>query len=328
MLEPATAPSPSRRTTWAVAGAALAVAAYAALVVLADGRAVLDSLRRQGASTLAAALGLVLAAYALRGVRWRVYCRRLGVAPTPSEATAMGMTTGKLGQVLKAHHLHAGAGVPYGVSVPAGLAERMSDAVGIVALLLVAAGLAREASVGLLVAGGLFVLALLALLRSRRAALALARVLERAPRTRRFGEQVAHAHEHTRDHLRARELALPVALAFAAFALEGAAVAALARGLGFPLAWPEAAFVLAAADVAGMLSLLPGGMGVAEGSMVLLLAAQGAPLATAAGLTLLARACTLWLGGALDVVGAVWMRALRRAQAGGGRPSASSRKPV
>jgi uncharacterized membrane protein YbhN (UPF0104 family) len=59
----------------------------------------------------------------------------------------------------------------------------------------------------------------------------------------------------------------------------------------------QATFALAAGSVVGSASLLPGGIGAAEGTVVAVLdlvARQPRELAAAA--TLLIRACTLWFG--------------------------------
>jgi uncharacterized membrane protein YbhN (UPF0104 family) len=48
--------------------------------------------------------------------------------------------------------------------------------------------------------------------------------------------------------------------------------------------------------------MLPGGLGVAEGSLTALLAGLGTPLPQAAAATLLVRAATLWLAVGLGVV--------------------------
>ena len=61
-------------------------------------------------------------------------------------------------------------------------------------------------------------------------------------------------------------------------------------------------FVYAFASLAGAVSMLPGGLGVAEGSLTGLLAGLGTPLPEAAAATLLVRAATLWLAVAIGVV--------------------------
>jgi uncharacterized protein (TIRG00374 family) len=60
-------------------------------------------------------------------------------------------------------------------------------------------------------------------------------------------------------------------------------------GLGGDLSWPVTSFVLAASYVAGAVSLIPGGIGAAEASVVGLLVAVGVDPATAIAAALIQR---------------------------------------
>ena len=72
-----------------------------------------------------------------------------------------------------------------------------------------------------------------------------------------------------------------------------------ARASASSLPLRAATFVYAFASLAGAVSMLPGGLGVAEGSLTALLAGFGTPLPEAAAATLLVRSVTLWLAVAL-----------------------------
>jgi uncharacterized protein (TIRG00374 family) len=99
-----------------------------------------------------------------------------------------------------------------------------------------------------------------------------------------------------------RALAVALALSIVAWFLECLAFALILDGLAVPLPLRSATFVYAFASLAGAISMLPGGLGVAEGSLTALLAGLGTPLPEAAAGTLLVRAATLWLAVALGVV--------------------------
>jgi uncharacterized protein (TIRG00374 family) len=72
----------------------------------------------------------------------------------------------------------------------------------------------------------------------------------------------------------------------------------------------QSTFALAAGSLVGSASLLPGGIGAAEGTVAAVLdLVAGQPRDVAAAATLLIRACTLWFGVAL---GAVSLLALTR----------------
>ncbi len=90
-----------------------------------------------------------------------------------------------------------------------------------------------------------------------------------------------------------------------------ATVAWAAEGLGFWLVVrnyaPKADLLLSvfnytAANVLGGLSMLPGGLGAAEGSLAALLHGQGLDTADASSITLVIRGATLWFAVLLGLV--------------------------
>jgi uncharacterized membrane protein YbhN (UPF0104 family) len=111
-------------------------------------------------------------------------------------------------------------------------------------------------------------------------------------------------HGEFRALMRVGPLLLPVALGLAGYLLEATGLFGLARwglranGLG----WGEAAFALAASEVLGTVSLIPGGLGVTDASLAVLLGILGLPFPVATAAALLFRASTLWLGTVLDAV--------------------------
>lgn len=80
--------------------------------------------------------------------------------------------------------------------------------------------------------------------------------------------------------------------------------------------WETAAFIYGISHIAGALSLIPGGLGVYEGSVVGLLIAAGVDPGTAAAAALLTRACDK---GLMTLVGLGALACSRRAVGGGER---------
>jgi len=92
------------------------------------------------------------------------------------------------------------------------------------------------------------------------------------------------------------------ALSVIAWFFECLAFSVILHGLGGGLPLRATTFAYAFASLAGAVSMLPGGLGVAEGSLTGLLVGLGTPLPEAAAATLLVRAATLWLAVAVGVV--------------------------
>ena len=295
---------PDRWVRRLVAVTVLSAALYAAFAAFSDVKALRATLSGFRAWTLPAALALVLLGYGLRALRWRLYLRRLGVDSPVGESAlvflsgfAMGVTPGKMGEVVKAYYLRERRGTPYEASIPAVVAERANDLLSVAALL--AVGLLFVPSRAGLVLGALGIAAVLAgllVLRSGRLAGAFLDLLGRARRLAPLAASLRGMHANLQPLLAGRVLAQATLLGFAGWALEALAMWVLAVGFGIPLSWGACAFVFSAGSIAGVLSLLPGGLGVTEGGMVALLALLGVALSPATALTLAIRLCTLWFG--------------------------------
>ncbi|HSG38746.1 MAG TPA: lysylphosphatidylglycerol synthase transmembrane domain-containing protein [Thermoanaerobaculia bacterium] len=279
---------------------ALGLLVVLGLVLTANPRELADSLRGFDLRLLGPVLGLSLVNYILRFVRWEAYLRRLEVPLPLGKSLAvflvgflLSVTPGKAGELGKAWLVRELGGGPALRVVPAVLAERLTDVLGVVALLALGAlpfpGGPWFAALGL----GAVAVAALALT-WRRGAEWVFRLLGRLPVV---GPRVPHLVEM---YGRLRDLFSPGLLLFA---LVLSVVAWGAEGLGFYLVVrdyvPDVGFLLSifnytAANFVGGVSMLPGGLGAAEGSLAALLHAQGLDTADANSITLVIRGATLW----------------------------------
>jgi uncharacterized membrane protein YbhN (UPF0104 family) len=286
--------------------AAAAVAILAALLWFGDAGAVLHDLAALSPGVVAAALGLVTVAYALRFAKWHLLVRRLGLPTGPRRSLQvflsglmMAVTPAKVGEVWKSVLLQQD-GVPVARSLPAVAVERFADLAAVA--LLAGAGLAlvwRQPWVLPLALAA--VLAGVAVLRWE----ALWGRL--AGRIGRFGAFLRTAAGGAKSLLGPGTFGAALLLGVAAWGLEGLALGVLLQGLGAPVPWPTAVAAFSAGTLAGVVSLLPGGLGTTEAGMVGLLVAQGVGHEAAVAATLLGRACTLGYGALLGAVASlVW----------------------
>ena len=287
--------------------AILGLLALVGLALVADVRKLAGRLGEFDPALLAPVLALSLVNYGLRFWRWQLYLRALGVELPAGRSLGvflvgflLSVTPGKAGELGKAWLVRELGGGPARRVVPAVLAERATDLLGVV-LLIALGALAFPAGPWIAAGGVAAVLAGAALLGWRRGAEALFARCERWPW---IGPRVHHLHEL---YERLRRLVSPRLLA------AGLALSALAwgaEGVGFRLvvgSYSPAAGLLpslfnyAASTLAGAVSMLPGGLLASEGSLTALLNAQGLDTATAATATLIIRAATLWFAVALGL---------------------------
>ncbi|MHB1131912.1 MAG: lysylphosphatidylglycerol synthase transmembrane domain-containing protein [Chloroflexota bacterium] len=286
----------------------LGLLVVASLSFVADLPKVSEALASFDWRLLPAVLLLTLANYLLRFVKWHFYLGQIGVAGISlvdslllfMGGLSMVVTPGKVGEWLKTYLLRSLTGTPVSSSAPIVVAERLTD--GLAMLLLASVGLAAYGwgwQVLLLVLlGGLAVVFL-----SQHRALAR-RVAGWLSRVTLVREQLVHArafYESAHVLLKPANLAVAIALGLVSWFGECVAFFLVLVGLGLvatPTLLLQATFILATATLVGSVSLLPGGLAAAEGSiagLLLLLGVTDSP-AVAAAATLIIRFCTLWFG--------------------------------
>lgn len=240
------------------------------------------------------ALGLL--SYALRFLRWHLLLARLGHRLPPGRQAliylagfGLAMTPGKMGETVRSAYL-APLGVPVGHSLAAFLAERLADVlvVGLLASLALAHMLAHPAWFALV---WVALLALLLLLRSRLMPL-LARRLGHGALARAAGDGA----QALGLLLRGRSLGLSMLLGALAWTGQGLGLWLVLAASGVALPPWTAVGSYALSLLAGAVSFVPGGLGVTEAALLLLLEQQGAGTAQAAVAALISRGVPLWMG--------------------------------
>lgn len=297
-----------RRWIWLAIVLVIGVAAY---VTVGDVRDAGGRLGGFGWSAFALALALALANYAIRFLRWEMYLRRQGDrVPLASSVLVFGaglslsITPGKVGELVKSFLLRELHGIPATRTAPIVVAERVTDLIAMIAIAVlgVAAYGVHTAVVG---AAAACVALGLVLLGWPRAMHALIERATRPARLRRLRAPLLELHGGLAELCRPKLLLGATALAIPAWAAECVGFAAIVGAFpGVHVELGLAAVIYAATTIAGALSFLPGGLGVTEGAMIVLLVESSARLerATAFDATLLTRLATLWFAVALGLL--------------------------
>lgn len=290
----------------------LAVAVAAALAAAASLPATLDALAAFRWSVAPVVVGAVLANYALRFLKWHVYLRRLAIPLGWRESAlvflagfTMAITPGKLGEVLKAVLVRDRVGTDVGRTASVVMAERLTDVAGVLVLCAWGAT-ALPGGPLLLLAVALGLAAVVAVFRAPRLGRLVRRALPRHPLVARVVDPARSFAGAGRELLAPGILAVAVALSAVSWFFECLALYVVLHGLGAPVPIRTATLAYAFASLAGAVSMLPGGLGVAEGSLTGLLVASGTAPPEAAAATLLIRAATLWLAVGLGLSTLSW----------------------
>jgi glycosyltransferase 2 family protein len=285
--------------------AILAVAVAVGLGLYADFGRLGDELGGFRWELFPLALTLTALNYLIRFWRWQRYLARLAIRVPAGRSFAIfvaglsgTITPAKLGEVLKCVLLRRGFDVPVRRSVPIVLAERVTDATGVVVLALAAgAGTERWPLIALAVAGVVAIV-----------------VIVRSPLLDRFAG-LGEAPGAARALLQTRLLLGMTVLSAVSWFCECLAAYVCVRGLRLDLSLVDTVLVFSLGSLAGALSFLPGGLGVAETSMTgLIQVLSDASRAAAVAATVLIRLVTLWFAVALGLVGLAVELALERRQ--------------
>lgn len=283
-----------------------AVAIYGGSVIFSDLNAVGASIGKLGLVGWAIVLGLSLANYALRFVRWEIYLRRLHsrIPVLRSFAYYLGgfaftTTPGKAGEAVRSLYLKR-HGVAYVHSLSAFFAERFVDLVAMVLLALVAAFTFPNYQWPVLVVTAV-VLAFLPLIHAKPFHAFLDKQFDRLPseKFRNVGSRLLDLLGSASTLLRSGTLCLGVVLALAAWGAEGVAFYVILEALDIGTSLSLAVGIYSVSVLAGAVSFIPGGLGTTEAAMILLLKLVGADTPTAVAATVICRLATLWFAVAI-----------------------------
>ncbi|MFL6203048.1 MAG: YbhN family protein [Thermoanaerobaculia bacterium] len=287
---------------------ALGLLALIGLVLVADARKLAGRLRDFDLALLLPVLGLSLINYTLRFVRWEVYLKALGVRLDRARSLGvflvgflLSVTPGKAGELGKAWLVRELGGGPALRVVPAVVAERVTDLLGVLVLLSLGA-LPFPGGSWIAAAGLAAVAAAVLLLTWQKGADLLFKLLERLPFVGPRVHVLTELYGTLRGLLSPGLLAMALGLAVVAWGAEGVGFFLVVREYAPQASLLAALFNYTVSTCLGSLSMLPGGLLAAEGSLTALLDAQGLDTATAASATLIIRAATLWFAVFLGLV--------------------------
>ncbi len=250
-----------------------------------------------GDLALAALFSLLI--YSGRFLKWQIFLHVLHVdVPRPMSlriflcGISMGITPGKLGEVLKSYLLKLEAGVDFSRTAPTVVAERLTGVVGCFLLccsaFVISKGtawyqvLAAAAAVSCVLSGIL-------LFRSSLFAGWFRRGVAYLPFLRRKQEAIAEMYDSLAEILSPGGFLLCVFISICYWSMECMVFVFVLRAFSVQLPLTEAVLSLTALSLGSGITFLPGSIGALEGGMIGFFAYQGISVATAGCIALLHR---------------------------------------
>ncbi|HWZ89667.1 MAG TPA: lysylphosphatidylglycerol synthase transmembrane domain-containing protein [Polyangiaceae bacterium] len=281
----------------------LGVAVYLFFALYTGVRKIEVSLSSFHWSAFGIALGLATMNYAIRFLKWQYYLKRLGVNSVPVfdsllvflSGFVLTVTPGKVGEIFKSAVLAKTHDVPLARTAPIVVAERLTDAIGVIVLIVVG-GAAFANGLKLVLFGCCGVICGITLILWPKPGVALAAYLDSGPlRLRPIAPKLREALVSLRVVASPGALLWPTFLSVIAWSAEGFALFVILRGFEATISPAVAVFFYATATLAGALVPLPGGLGIVEGMIKGQLTQVGGVAAgPATAAMMLIRFATLW----------------------------------
>jgi glycosyltransferase 2 family protein len=307
-----------------VIGIALALLAFIAVTLLSDVSQLTKFALVFPWLVMIPVLALRVGNWLTRYIKWVYYLRRVGVksltpfdtAITFGSGLAMAASPGKVAELLKCFIIRGITGVPVAVTIPTILAERLTDGIAVLMLMMIAISqLATPEYLTLvLITLALLILAI-GLLSVRPLCLALLRLVEKLPIIGRFAGHFTTFYESSYTLMRPVPILVAIGIGLVGNGTDGVGMFILLTALGQP---PTAhtfflgLLAVSSSVVTGAISGSPGGVGAADLTITGVLQKVGGLSVPEAGFaTLLARIVQLWWGVLVGlVISAIYRRRL------------------
>ena len=270
---------------------------------------VVAAIEQVGPGGIAVALGLSLVNYGFRFCRWQYFLGILGhrIPWKPSlriymSGFALTTTPGKTGEALRSVFLKD-HGVPFRKSFGAFLSERISDLLSVSLLASTGLWIYPETRPVLLLV--LAVITTIFFVVQKDSWLRWLEKIARKVLTERYAHVADFIFESIlffRSCFTAKVVLIGLCFGVLAWTAEAAALCYITHLLGYDIGMLTAAFIYGFSLVIGGITLLPGGLGGAEITMLQLLILNQVPAPVAVAVTIVIRLTSLWFSVVLGII--------------------------
>ncbi len=286
----------------------LALIIYLALSVWASSQGLGEAAQIFNWKFFPAVILLALINYFFRFLKWQFYLKVLAIDIPRMDSLviflsglSLSITPGKLGEVVKSYFLKKRFNEPVSKTAPIVFADRLTDLIALIFLTSVGVlGYAYGQRVVWSV--GLIILLILTVIVYRPLGERILSFLGRLSIISQYSTSLREIYDTSYSLLQPRVTLVALPISVVAWGLEGLGLYLIFLGFGLENGFLAALFVYAFSTVLGAASFLPGGLGVAEGTITGLLKLLNIPTGIAVLATLLIRAATLWFAVAIGTV--------------------------
>jgi uncharacterized protein (TIRG00374 family) len=283
-----------------------AIIVYVILGIYADFGNLLSALESFDWRYVILLLGLTTLSYLIRFVRWNFFLKGVGVNLNLKDnlfvylsGLSMTITPAKAGEVWKGWLIKDINGDSLSKTVPVVISDRLTDMLALVIFSLLGILYYKQGAlviITILILFGAFIISV----RTETISNLLISILEK--RAGKYSKDVKSMHIIFKEILTPKKLIITTGLGLIAWFMECLALYLTIIGFGDHIGIIVSTFTFSFASLAGALSLIPGGLGVAEATLSGLLQFFGLTATISVGAAIIIRFSTLWYGTFLGII--------------------------
>ena len=253
-------------------------------------------------------LVLSLLNYFTRFLKWDYYLSILKIPVKKVDSLSiftsgliMSVTPGKMGEVLKSYLVKEIAGTAISKTAPIIFVERITDFISLIIIGMIGAyiyGFGGEITIAV----GIFFLFLLVILSNKSLALPLIGLIEKIKFLQKHLAKIHNAYESSYQLLQPLPLLYMTLLSLVGWFFECLGYHLILSNFEVSNSLLWASFSYAFATIIGSITMLPGGLGVTEGSLTFTAIRSGASKEIAVASTFIVRVVTLWFAVLVGII--------------------------
>lgn len=280
-----------------------AVAVYLVMIIYANLGDLLSALAKFNWLFIPVMIILVTIAYFIRFIKWNLFLKNVDVHLPLKEnlfvffsGLSMTITPAKAGEIWKGWLIKDINGEKLSKTVPVIIVDRVTDLLGLIILSLSGIIYYKSGIYILLILVILFAVFIVAI-KSENISNRLISLLEK--RASKYSQDIKLMHQSFKKSMEVKYLIGMSAISVLAWFMECLALFFVIYGFGQSLGIVLSTFIYSFASLAGAVSMIPGGLGVAEATLSGILVFFGLSSSVAIGIALIIRLGTLWYGAIL-----------------------------
>ncbi|MGB9937686.1 MAG: lysylphosphatidylglycerol synthase transmembrane domain-containing protein [Methanobacterium sp.] len=280
-----------------------AVAVYLIMGIYADFDNLLFDIKQFNWMFFVIMIILTTMAYFIRFIKWNFFLKSIGVNLNLKDNlfvffSGLGMiiTPAKVGEIWKGWLIRDINGESLSKTVPVVIIDRVTDLIGLIILSALGILYYKEGSYILLILIVMFI-GFFAAIKSKKISSKIISILEN--RAGKYSKDVKSMHMTFEELMSPKNMTLMSFLSAFAWFFECLALFFVIIGFGESISVLISTFVFSFASLAGAVSMIPGGLGVAEATFSGLLQYFGLTATVSVGVAIIIRFGTLWYGAIL-----------------------------